>query len=62
MMRTAMAVTMLVSAAAVSAAQAAHVTVVRGDTVLLQRGYGSTVLDDPKGPALTARTCGWRST
>jgi len=33
---------------------AAHVTVLRGDAVLLQRGYGSTVLDDPKGPAPTA--------
>jgi CubicO group peptidase (beta-lactamase class C family) len=33
---------------------AAHVTVLRGDSVLLQRGYGSTVLDDPKGPAPTA--------
>jgi CubicO group peptidase (beta-lactamase class C family) len=33
---------------------AAHVTVMRGDSVLLQRGYGSTVLNDPKGPAPTA--------
>jgi CubicO group peptidase (beta-lactamase class C family) len=33
---------------------AAHVTVLRGDAVLLQRGYGSSVLDDPKGPAPTA--------
>ena len=33
---------------------AAHVTVMHGDSVLLHRGYGSTVLDDPKGPAPTA--------
>lgn len=33
---------------------AAHVTVLRGDAVLLQRGYGTTTLDDPRGPAPTA--------
>lgn len=35
---------------------AAHVTVLRGDTVVLQRGYGSTVPGDPKGPAPTAHS------
>jgi CubicO group peptidase (beta-lactamase class C family) len=30
---------------------AAHVTVLRGDAVVLRRGYGSTVPGDPKGPA-----------
>jgi CubicO group peptidase (beta-lactamase class C family) len=33
---------------------AAHVTVLRGDAVVLRRGYGSTVPGDPKGPAPTA--------
>ena len=33
---------------------AAHVTVLRGDAVVLQRGYGSTVPGDPMGPAPTA--------
>jgi len=35
---------------------AAYVTVLRGDEVLLQRGYGTTAPDDPKGPAPTAST------
>ncbi len=35
---------------------AAHVTVLRGDEVVLQRGYGSTAPDDPDGPAPTAST------
>ena len=35
---------------------AAHVTVLRGDAVLLQRGYGSTAPDDSNGPAPTAST------
>jgi CubicO group peptidase (beta-lactamase class C family) len=34
--------------------RAAHVTVLRGESALLNQGYGSTALDDPKGPAPTA--------
>jgi D-alanyl-D-alanine carboxypeptidase len=71
-----MAVTLLVFAAAASAAPAApdtsmadaavrafiaregipaaHVTVLRGESALLNQGYGSTASDDPKGPAPTA--------
>lgn len=33
---------------------AAHVTVLRGDAVVLQKGYGSTAPGDPQGPPPTA--------
>jgi CubicO group peptidase (beta-lactamase class C family) len=78
MVRATLAVTVLASAATVTAAAAqpdpatadaaarefiaregipaAHVTVLRGDSVVLQRGYGSTSLGDAKGPAPTAES------